>query len=130
MTFEGFVEEFYPHILVKYKRSKLSWDDLTPGTIVLTLRSGFGGGAGLFRRVTDEFKKTDNWEYKHLAEVDPKPDQNYRSNSILMREDNSHGRKERWWQHVVPVDYDYIMSLPGRKKWDYIDDITDNKRAF
>jgi hypothetical protein len=121
MSLENFIKEHYPEMEVIYKRSLRSWDDLQPGTIVLTLRAGFGGGPGEFRKVK-EIGKDKFGEYILLVCLDEKHNE---SKSILYKEDLDPGYSEYWWQAVVKVDYNYIKSLPRYFK--HIDNTIANK---
>ena len=129
MSFEDFIKKFHPHILIEYERSLVPWDDIKPGVIVITLRSGFGGGPGSFRRVTEHHEKNEHWECRDIESL--KPDRNGRKNvGILLRHsDADDWRDEHWWQDVVIVDHVSIISLPSGEQIKYIDDLIKGRRV-
>lgn len=67
MNIEEFIKKHYPAIYLEYQRSLLSWNELKIGTIVVTLREGFGGPEGMCRKV---IKKTD--DYATLTDLEEK----------------------------------------------------------
>ena len=124
MSFEDFLKKFYPHTFIEYERSLVPWDDIKPGVIVITLRSGFGGEPGSFRRVTEYHKKNEYWECRHIESLEP---DRYGDTSVgvLMKYD----RDEHWWQCVVIVDHKSIISLPFREQDKYIEDLIEGRRV-
>ncbi len=52
-TIVEYLSECYPEVLAEYNRYLRRKDLPSIGDIVCTLRPGFGGGAGVFRRVKE-----------------------------------------------------------------------------
>lgn len=121
MEFVDFAKKFHPKVWAEYVRSQESWDSLQPGDIVLTLRPGFSGGYGAFRRVGYCIIDS-QWEYKELTYLNNKD-----RKSLLMKKDVRHGIEEHWWQSVVKVDYDKIQAMDRKDRLKLINDIVDGK---
>jgi hypothetical protein len=51
MDIKEFLQTYHLPIFKEYERSQLSWDELKVGSIVVTLRTGFGGGPAQIREV-------------------------------------------------------------------------------
>jgi hypothetical protein len=105
MTFEEFVKKHYPFTVAEYERSKMSWDDLVPGTVLITVRPGF---AGKLRMVTDEHEKTDKWDDRSM---------------IKDCGCHRHPETDDWWRYAVPIDLEKYRAMSWRERWDYVDDL-------
>ena len=126
--FEAFCYEMHPKAHTDFQRSKLSWNDLVPGTVVLTLRAGFSGDEGEFRVISNEKSENDDWKYLEAIEGLKGKKHFGPMRSILSKQQESYNAKNRlgvefWWQAVVPVDYDSIQSMNPKERREYINDI-------
>jgi len=128
ITLEKFMAKYHPEVYIEHERACEYWESLKPGDILLTLRSGFGGAGGKFVRVTDKADKNEHWECKYLEDL--APDRwGHTPQYVLMKEDPDAWRREEWWQCVVKVDHEHIMSLPFREREQYINDVIAGKRV-
>lgn len=56
-TLKPFLAQYHPQVLREYERSIVyRFDDLTKGTLLMMLRSGFGGGPGVIRKVKGPYE--------------------------------------------------------------------------
>jgi hypothetical protein len=97
-------------ILKEYERSQLSWDELKVGSIVLTLRAGFGGGPGMIGKVIE---KDD--ESATLSNLEP----DGHTYSLY-----KNYKESFWWKDVAIIDYGLYNSLGHwRRKEEYLNQL-------
>lgn len=113
MDIKEFLQTHHLPILREYERSQLSWDELKVGSIVVTLRAGFGGGPGMIRKV---IKK----EHDQCG--------NYATLSNLVSDGHTYGLYENykdnfWWKDVAVIDFDLFNPLEWRKREEYLNNL-------
>jgi hypothetical protein len=89
---------------------------LKVGTIVVTLRPGFCGGAGELRKVEEICVDERGKNYALLVSFREQCDRK----SLLYEQD----RDQFWWKDVAIIDFEYYESLKFREREKYLSDLT------
>lgn len=118
MNLEDFVKTYHPSVMKQYERSLLPWDVLKVGTVVVTLRAGFSGYAGVIRKVI-ELRSDKVGNCAVLSSVDETV-----SNSLLYESyDRYTDDKVRWWKDVAIIDFEHYKNLNLRERTNYINQL-------
>lgn len=91
MELEEYLRTEYPHALASYKRrTTYQWSQLEVGTILWMLKAGFGGDAGVFRKVVS----LETGKFGNYAKLDSLKGREDGRLSLLYEEEEYDGRKK------------------------------------
>lgn len=91
MKIEEYLQQEYPHALAAYKRrTTYQWSQLEVGTILWMLKAGYGGDAGVFRKVVS----LETGKFGNYAKLDSLKGREDARLSLLYEEEEYDGRKK------------------------------------